>query len=133
MPPPFRFFLLCRDVSGTDLSDVINRVETSDGATQIVAVVGAVIAPAMKGKCLDLMFWKLGKGGELESHADYVGTPLILPEGIGPQVMPFDVHLPPLQRGIYGFDLFDRDGALGDPQERLATYLFESSAGPNMN
>lgn len=43
--------------------------------------------------------------------------------------MPYPITIPATSSGIYGFDLFDRDGAFGQPRSLLATYLYSIQAG----
>lgn len=92
------------------------------------AVVGAVIRDAMWGKSLDLMAWQLGNNGQRETLVKYRGTPLVIPEMRGAITLPYDVTVPIWWTpGIYGFDLFDREGAFGEAESLLATYLYAVS------
>ena len=131
MPNAFRFFLICHGVeSGPNITNatlrgVVNSiVGLKHEATPLLAVVGAVVAPAMKGKPLDMMVWQLDKNGERQRLPGYVGTPLILPDVLGAQVMPFHFALPTPKSGVYGADLFDRLGAFGERETLLATFMF---------
>lgn len=131
MPNEFRFFLLCHgvesdeNVPGAILRGVINSIVQLDSeSTPLFAVVGAVVVPAMKQKALDMMVWKLDRSGQRQKVPGFVGMPLILPDSLGPQVMPYRFELPTPAKGIYGAELFDRDGAFGKPQSLLATFMF---------
>ncbi len=102
------------NIANATLRGVINSiVGLKHEATPLRAVVGAVVAPDMKGKALDMIVWRLDRNGERKTLPGYVGTPLILPEALGPQLMPFAFDLPTPTRGVYGADLFDRLGAFG--------------------
>jgi hypothetical protein len=134
MPDEFRFLVICRaaslqlDEPIVNLTDVVNHLEVEPGeSTGLIAAVGCVLRPEMEGKHLDLMAWRLGKNGEPERFADYVGTPLILPEQTGPAILPLEIALPITERGIYGFYLFDREGVFASPESLLATYMFSAS------
>jgi hypothetical protein len=131
MPNEFRFFLLChgveseQNVPGAVLRGVINSVVQIDSEpTPLFAVVGAVIVPAMKQKSLDMMVWRLDRSGQRQTLPGFVGMPLILPNALGPQVMPYQFALPTPTPGIYGAELFDRDGTFGKRQALLATFMF---------
>lgn len=131
MPNAFRFFLLCHGVESDQnvpaamLRGVVNTiVQLSGESTPLFSVVGAVLDPAMSRKSLDMMVWRLDRNGERQTLQGYVGTPLILPQALGPQVMQYSFSLPTPTKGIYGAELFDRDGAFGKPKSLLATYMF---------
>ena len=131
MPNEFRFFLLCHGVEsvehvpGAVLRGVVNSiVQLENEATPLFAVVGAIVAPSMSNKALDMMVWRLDRTGERQTIPGYVGTPLILPKCLGPQVMQYSFALPTPTKGIYGAELFDRDGAFGKREALLATYMF---------
>jgi len=107
------------------LSGIVNHLETSKGQpVDLAAIVGLILAPDMKGKSLDLMAWRLGKKGEPDRIPGYAGTPLILPDGLGPLVLPYSISVPIQESGIYGFYLFDRQGAFGSKETLLATYTY---------
>lgn len=128
----FRFLVMCRTPVNQDgvisLHDVVNTIYLPEDAfpadVKMYAVVGAVLTRAMKGKHLDLMAWQLDKKGARETLVKYRGTPLILPEQIGAVCLPYAINVPALTPGLYGFDLFDRDGAFGQREKLLATYLY---------
>lgn len=132
MPCEFRFLVMCLTPTKRDgvvtLSEVVNTlyVPKSSLPTDIRmhAVVGAVLRSPMWGKNLDLMAWQLGNKGERETLVKYRGTPLILPREVGAVCLPYRVSVPIWTPGIYGFDLFDRDGAFGEKERLLATYLY---------
>lgn len=132
MPHEFRFLVLCRepinDGGVVTLRDVVSTISLSEGLLpcdiDLFAVVGAVLRDPMWGKPLDLMAWQLGNKGERETLVKYRGTPLILPEQRGAVVLPYKVKVPVWTSGIYGFDLFDREGAFGKTESVLATYLY---------
>ncbi len=130
MPNAFRFFLICHGVesgpgvTAAVLRGVINSiVALPTEPTRLIATVGAVVAPEMQAKHLDMMVWTLDRTGERQPLPGYAGTPLILPNLLGAQVMPFPFELPTPAKGIYGADLFDRDGAFAKPEKLLATLL----------
>ena len=129
----FRFLVICRDVSCRpedrfiSLDGVVNEiVGSATGPTELKAVVGAILQEEMWGRRLDLMAHILGRNGA-EKIPGYSGTPLILPEAIGPQVLPYDILLPTPHPGIYSFSLFDRDLVLDSSGQLLATYTFSVS------
>lgn len=134
MPSEFRFLLICLGATQRlddrliTLSGIVNELTATRGeAIELAAIVGAILQPEMKDKRLDLMAWRLGQAGKRVPIPGYAGTPLILPEGLGPLVLPYAVTLrsqPTLVSGIYGFELFDRDGAFASPETLLATYMF---------
>jgi hypothetical protein len=129
----FRFLLLCRDRSKDEkgavtLHDVVNTIVVPNDSfpvdIEMFAMVGAIVMKQMWGKSLDLMAWQLGRGGEREPLVMYRGTPLIVPEEIGATVLPYRLKVPITTPGFYGFDLFDREGIFGKPEELLATYIY---------
>jgi hypothetical protein len=137
MPNEFRFLVICQGATQrlddhlVTLTGIVNTLEATAGErSELAAVVGAVVHPEWKGKRLDLMAWRLGKKGERLALPDYAGTPLILPEARGPQVMPYALSVPIPARGIYGFELFDPEGLFGRKNELLATYLFFAEVLP---
>jgi hypothetical protein len=108
-----------------NLTGIVNELETTaNEPLELAAIVGVVLRPDMQGKHLDLMAWKLGRNGEPQKLDGYVGTPLILPKGLGPIVLPYSVRVPICEDGVYGFYLYDREGAFGSPEELLATYMY---------
>ena len=130
----FRFLVICQGaMQRTDdhlvtLSGIVNEITTSASErTPLLAVVGLILRPAMKGKRLDLIAWSFGKTGEPEPLDGYVGAPLFLPDGLGPQTLPCEIALPIKRDGIYGFFLFDRDGVFGPKEDLLATYMFSAT------
>lgn len=134
MPTAFRFLVICLgaiqrlDDKLVTLSGIVNHLEANGkDPVEIAAIVGMILAPDMKGKPLDLMAWKLGKNGEPTPIPGYAGTPLILPDGLGPLVLPYSISLPIQDSGIYGFYLFDREGVFGPKEELLATYTYSVS------
>lgn len=134
MPSEFRFLVMCLGATQTlddrhvTLSGIVNELECrADERVELGAMVGVVLRPPMKGKSLDLMVWKLDKKGEPDRLPDYVGTPLILPHGLGPSVLPYSIKVPIRETGIYGFYLFDRDGVFGEARKLLATYMFSAT------
>lgn len=137
MPDEFRFLLLCLSPQKVGdvvtLGGIVNDIRADDLPTDIAlyAVVGAILRPPHWGKSLDLMAWQLGNKGERETLVKYVGTPLIMPEEAGPVVLPYRINVPIWTPGIYGFDLFDRDGIFGEKEGLLATYLYSVSGGGN--
>lgn len=131
MPNEFRFMLVCLgalqrlDDGHVTLNGIVNDIAGSTSErTELAIIIGAILRPPMKDKPLDLMAWMLDKTGEREAIPGYAGTPLILPNGKGPDVLPYSIKLPTPRSGIYGFELFDRDGAFGPKEELLATYMF---------
>lgn len=127
----FRFFVLCETATwrkgddAIDLRGVINRYRLQKaGSVSLVAVVGLILRPEMEGKRLDLIAWQLDRRLERTRIDAYVGVPLILPAQKGPAVLPHELTLPIHARGLYGCDLFDRDGTFAAPETLLATYLF---------
>lgn len=127
----FRFLIICQSASARldepliTLHGVLNEMRGSaTERTELAVVVGAILAPALAGKHLDLMAYVLDKSGKRQPIPGYAGTPLILPAALGPVVLPYSIALPTPHPGIYGFDLFDRDGAFGPPESHLATYRF---------
>ena len=133
MPDEFRFMLICLrashrlDDQAVTLSGIVNTlVGRSDEPTELLAMLGVILRPPMRGKRLDLMAWRLGNNGERLTIGDYVGTQMTLPDEplLGPQVLPCEILLPTPGRGIYGFELFDGEGAFGTPERLLATYIF---------
>jgi len=42
--------------------------------------------------------------------------------------LPYQINVPIWTPGIYGFDLFDRDGVFGEKESLLATYLYAVDA-----
>jgi hypothetical protein len=134
MPSEFRFLLICLSASRREddghitLSGIVNTVDaTIAKRLELAAVIGLVLRPEMQGKRLDLMAWRLGKSGERLPLPGYAGTPLILPQGLGPDVLPFQIAVPIQSKGIYGFELFDREGAFGPQEQLLATYIFAAN------
>ena len=134
MPNEFRFLLICQGASQrtsdrlVTLTGIVNEITTTASErTKLLAVVGLILRPELAGKRLDLMAWKLGKKGERLALDGYAGTPLILPNGLGPQVLPCELAVPITADGIYGFEMFDRDGAFGPKENLLATYLFSAT------
>ena len=135
MPNEFRFFLVCLgaiqrlDDHLVNLSGIVNDLDaTPSEPVQLAAVVGLILRQEMTGKRLDLMVWKLDEKGKPQKFGDYVGTPLILPSGYGAHVLPYSITIPIVESGIYGFYLFDRDGAFGPKENLLATYMFGVTA-----
>lgn len=136
MPSEFRFLVFCREPikenEGVTLRHVVDTISLSEknfpSDVQLYAVVGAVLREPMWGKPLDLMAWQLGNTGERETLVKYRGTPLILPEAVGAVCLPYAITVPAWTPGIYGFDLFDRDGVFGTRELLLATYLFAVAA-----
>ena len=131
MPSEFRFLLICLgathrlDDDLISLSGIVNFLECSaNDRTDLAAIVGVCLRPEMKDKSLDLMAWRLDRTGERQRIPEYAGTPLILPDSVGPAVLPYSISLPTPSSGIYGFELFDRDGAFGPPEALLSTYMF---------
>jgi hypothetical protein len=130
MSPEFRFMVICRSASlredGTvNLLDVVNEIDGSrTERTELAVAIGLLLLPTMNGKSLDLMAYKLGKKLEHQKLPGFVGQHLELPDGKGPQVLPYSVAIPTPETGVYGFDLWDRDGAFGPPETLLAHYLF---------
>lgn len=131
MPHEFRFLLICTganfrfDERLVTLTGIVNELDaTANEPIEVTAVVGVILRPTMLGARLDLMAWRLGKNGELLPLDGYAGTPLILPNGLGPVVLPYSLRIPIRHSGIYGFHLFDRDGAFGSTEELLATYMY---------
>jgi len=132
MPMEFRFLVICLSpVKGNGivtLEHVVNTLQVPKASLPtdigMCAVVGAVLRPPMWGHSLDLMAWQLGNKGERETLVKYRGTPLILPEEVGAVCLPYQVNVPIWTPGIYGFDLFDRDGVFGEKESLLATYLY---------
>lgn len=131
MPDEFRFLLICLGASQrlddrlVTLTGIVNELEiTADEPLELAAIVGVILRPEMAGKRLDLMAWELGKNGGPKNLDGYVGTPLILPEGSGPVVLPYSINVPIREDGIYGFYLFDHEGTFGPPRRLLATYMF---------
>jgi hypothetical protein len=110
------------------LEQVVDTIRMHESAfhcdVSMIAVVGAVLRRPMWGKSLDLMAWQLGKTGERETLVQYRGTPLILPESVGAVCLPYPIVVPAWNPGIYGFELFDRDGCFGTREHLLATYLY---------
>ena len=70
------------------------------------------------------MAWQLGNKGERETLVKYRGTPLEIPEEKGPSVAPYKISVPIWTPGIYGVELFDREGAFGPKEALLATYMY---------
>lgn len=132
MPSEFRFLIICQQPEQTDggvnLKQVVDTIRLPEREfpcdLKVFAVIGAVLRESMWGKPLDLMAWQLGNTGERETLVKYRGTPLILPEEIGAVTLPYAITVPVWTPGIYGFDLFDRDGIFGAPERLLATYLY---------
>ncbi len=132
MPSEFRFLIICmgamqRLADGhVTLSGVLNDISVTAGGerAELAVIIGAILRPPMKGKRLDLMAWMLDSKGQREKLPGYAGTPLILPEKTGPDILPYSITIPMPRSGIYGFELFDRDGAFGPKEGLLATYMF---------
>ena len=131
MPHEFRFLLICNGASNrledrqVNLHGIVNDIDgSSRERTELTAIIGLILMPEMEGKSLDLMCWMLDNKGERERIPEYAGTPMILPNGTGPVVLPCPIELPTPRSGIYGFELFDRDGIFGPPEELIATYMF---------
>ena len=134
MPSEFRFLLICLGATQrledglVTLSGVVNTlVVAAAEVVELAAVLGLILRPEMSGKRLDLMAWKLDAHGKRTPIPGYAGTPLILPRGLGPHVLPYSVvpRIPPKWTpGVYGFELFDRDAVFGPQETLLATYMF---------
>lgn len=131
MPDEFRFLLICLGATQrmedrlVNLSGIVNELDAVPGESlELTAVVGAILRPEMAERRLDLMVWRLGPNGEPMRFGDYVGTPLILPYGLGPKVLPYSVRFSIDESGVYGFYLFDAEGTFGTPERLLATYMF---------
>lgn len=133
MPAQFRFLVMCRfpvvdHDSRVSLAHIVDTIHLPDReypcVLELCAGIGAVLVESMEGKALDLMAWRLNKAGEREKLDGYVGTPLLLPKGIGAVTLPYQIKVPVKEAGIYGFDLFDRDGVFGKRAGVLATYLY---------
>lgn len=134
LPSAFRFFVLCQGTSNclddklVTLQGVVNELTAKPGEVlELAAIVGAILAPEMQDKRLDLMAWRLGENGERLSLPGYAGTPLILPTARGPVVLQYSIAFqtqPSLLTGVYGFELFDRDGVFGPSEALLSTFLF---------
>ena len=73
------------------------------------------------------MAWTLDRNGARQTIPGYTCTPLMLPDGLGPVVLPYAISLPTRESGIYGFELFDREGAFGPREALLATYMLSVS------
>lgn len=133
----FRFLVMCRfpskDGGKVILEDIINNIVVPKfpATIEMFAVVGAIVRPELQGKRLDLMAWQVGMDGSGRQKLDgYVGTPLIIEQGAkGAVCMPYPIKVPVSKPGIYGFDLFDREGAFGKPASLLATYLYAVDGG----
>ncbi len=130
VPSAFRFLVICQGASMraddrlVTLTGVVNELSAAPGEQlELAAVIGLILAPQMKGKSLDLMAWRLDRSGTRQPIPGYAGTPLILPDGLGPSVAPYAIRLPATSTSIHGFDLFDRDGVFGSPEQLLATYM----------
>lgn len=133
LPSEFRFMVICQSASRREADGLISLFGVVDDIatiaserTELAAVVGAVLRPEVQGKRLDLMAWKFGRTGERTPLPGHAGTPLVLPRGLGPTVLPYQISLPIPATGIYGFELFDREGAFGPTEALLATYMFSA-------
>jgi hypothetical protein len=132
MPSEFRFLVMClfptREGGEIKLNGVINDLSIPADAfpalIDMYAVVGVVLREPMWGKSLDLMAWRIGPTGQREKLDGYVGKPLILPREKGAVCCPFKITVPLSMTGVYGFDLFDREGLFGPAVTLLATYLY---------
>jgi len=138
MPSEFRFLVMCTEPTprdgAIDLKGVVNtvhlRAEDFPTDLKMFAIVSAIVGKPMWGKSLDLMAWQLDNKGARATLVKYRGTPLIIPEAYGPLCMPYEITVPIWSSGVYGFDLFDRDGVFGKPKGLLATYLYGVTDSP---
>jgi hypothetical protein len=132
LPSAFRFLVLCEHASQRQvdsyvtLKGVVSELVRVPGESiDLQAVVGVVLVPEIAGNHLDLLLWQLDKTGKPQPVPGYAGQHLELPDGVGAHALPFELRtLPITVTGIYGFYLFDRDGAFGPPSQLLATYMF---------
>lgn len=131
----FRFLVICERVAfdgeKTSLHGVVDTILRPEKDfpfdLHLHAAIGLIQSPSMRGKRLDLMGFALDKKKSLDPQpiAGYAGTYLILPEGRpGACVHTTAITVPIAYPSIYGFYLFDADGAFGKPKELMATYLY---------
>ena len=137
MPAQFRFLVMCQfpvtDLHArVSLAHIVDTIHVPDSefpcALDMCAAIGVVLRDSMGGRRLDLMAWRLGKTGDLEKLDGYVGTPLFLPKITGAATIPYQIKVPLSGPGVYGFNLFDREGTFGKKEGLLATYLYGVSA-----
>jgi hypothetical protein len=112
--------------SAGDLRGVLNNliVESFPAPSRLIVAVGTVLTPDHWGRRLDLMTWRLGSNGDRLPIPGHAGCPIYCPRVTGPSVHSHSIDLTFSERGIYGFELFDRDGAFGKSEALLATYIF---------
>lgn len=136
LPCEFRFLVIClhpeKENGMVTLQGVLSNIALPEswfpGDLKVFAVVGAVLREPIWGKVLDLRAWQLGHDGQRETLVGYRGTPLILPQEEGATCCPYPIAVPITCPGIYGFDLFDRDGVFIEKEGLLATYLYAVGA-----
>lgn len=129
----FRFLVICQGASHRAgehhvmLNGIVNELRcAADEPVELVALVSALLHPKMQGKSLALMVGSLGRTPKLQPLDGYVGTPLILPAGMGPQVLPYPITLPIRRTGLYCFQLFDPNGLFGTRDGLLANFVFSA-------
>ena len=136
----FRFLAICEDVSH-DGPVSLHRVVDSlfrpaadfPFDLKLWAAVSVVAMPEKAGKYLDLLAYVLDKKRSLDPQpiAGYAGTPVILPSDLGPRVYTIPITVPIAYPCLYGFYLFDRDGAFAEPETLLANYVYGVLESPS--
>lgn len=128
----FNFLVICQGATHcpsdgtTNLTEIVTLLRPKRREpTELTAVVGAFLGPEIAGHVLDLFAWRYGSDGELLSVHGEVLSSFPLPELRGPAVLQFPHrNLRFDQSGVHCFQLVDRDGAFGSPNDLLSTYTF---------
>ena len=142
----FRFMVISRELkedkkwNEVHFKDVFSTVVERGGfpcGLPVVISIGTLATPEHAGKRLGLMLHQYVGGKEQFREAmltqDSIpgeGSVLVvaLPGGDGPRILPVSCRLRLPEPGRFLLDLYDQDGAFGEPGGRLASYAFEVRA-----